>query len=210
MKILSILVSKPKTIEYQGKQVSTGIFKEPVSGPVMLRTLNLDGDGQADLRVHGGPFKALYAYSNDAYPEWQKLRPNESLGFGAFGENLTIETLPEDSLFIGDTYKLGGALVQVAQPRFPCYKLAIKFNDPKVLKQFMRLKRPGVYFRVLQEGLVDVGDELQLVSTEPVRFSVLELFTLSDQDELSPDRIKDILSIDALAPEWRRQFESLA
>lgn len=176
MKVLSIQVGKPKTIQYQGKPVTTGIFKDPVSGPVMLRTLNLDGDGQADLRVHGGIDKALYAYSYDVYAQWKTLRPQDSFSFGAMGENLSIDSMAEDTISIGDTYKLGDAIVQVTQPRFPCQKLAIKFNDPSILKQFMKLARPGVYFRVLQEGFINVGDELQLIDQAKTRLSIIESF----------------------------------
>jgi MOSC domain-containing protein YiiM len=208
MRILSIQVGTPKTFLHRGKSVSTAIFKEVVSGPVMLRTLNLDGDGQADLTVHGGPDKALYAYGFDAYPAWQNLRPQDQFTYGALGENLTFDTLPEDQLCIGDTFALGDSQVQVAQPRFPCYKLAVKFDDPKILKQFMQLKRTGVYFRVLQEGRINVGDELRPLQQEPVRLSVTELFDLAQQPHIAPKRLQEILTIRGLPPQWREEFES--
>jgi len=176
MKILSIQVGKPKTIEFNGKQITTGIFKDPVSSPVMLRTFNLDGDGQADLKVHGGRDKALYAYSSDAYLEWKKLRPQDEFPSGAIGENLTIDFLPEDQIYIGDTYEVGKAIVQVTQPRFPCYKLAAKFQDNEIRKQFMKINRSGVYYRVLQEGFVGVGDEMKLLNREKSTLSIAEVF----------------------------------
>ncbi len=208
MKVLSIQVGKPKTIQYQGKEVSTGIFKEPVNGPIMLNFLNLEGDGQADLRVHGGKDKALYAYSYDAYASWQKLRPQDTFSYGAFGENLCFETLPENKMYIGDTYELGDAIVQVAQPRFPCYKLSIKFNDPKILKQFMQSGRPGVYFRVLKEGLINVGDSLKLIQQEKVHLSITDLLALYKNPIDDSERIKELLKINALPSQWREEFES--
>jgi MOSC domain-containing protein YiiM len=208
MKILSIQIGLPKEVQYHGKAVSTGIFKEQVSGPVFLRTLNLDGDGQADLTVHGGADKALYAYGYDTYPYWKALRPQDSFPFGAFGENLCIDTLPENSMYIGDTYELGDALIQVAQPRFPCQKLGIKFNDMTILKQFMKYGRPGIYFRVLKEGAIAVRDELKLIDREKTLLSVAEIFELYQQDSVDPARIQEILQVKALPAQWRRKFES--
>lgn len=206
MRILSIQVGKPKTLTYRGQSVTTGIFKDPVPGPVMLRTLNLEGDGQADLKVHGGKDKALYAYSNDVYPLWRKTRPHDHFLAGAMGENLTMESLPEDSIFIGDTYQLGRAVVQVSEPRFPCYKLAIKFNDQKILDQFMKIGRPGVYFRVLEEGLIDLDDELRLKDREKVQLSIDELFKMT-QKPFDLARVREILKIQGLTEKWRRKLK---
>ncbi len=208
MKIISIQVGMPKNILYNHKTVTTGIFKTPINGPVMLRQLNIDGDGQADLTVHGGRDKALYAYGNDVYKDWKRLRPKDDFPFGAMGENLTMDSLPENSIYIGDTFELGAAIVQVAQPRFPCYKLAVKFDDVSILKQFVKLSRPGVYFRVIKEGLINVGDELKLISQEKVLCSVNELFnfrtTLKD-----PHRVEEILTIKSLPPNWRDSLKSV-
>ena len=180
MKIISIQVGKPRAVDYRGKPVLTGIFKAPVKGPLMLRATNLDGDGQADLKVHGGIDKALYAYSLDAYPAWKKQRPNDEFAPGAMGENLSLDKMPEDQIFIGDVFKVGKAIIQVTEPRFPCFKLGIKYNDPKIIKEFNELGRPGVYFRVLQEGLIDVGQTLELTSQEEVKVSVAELFAMKN------------------------------
>jgi MOSC domain-containing protein YiiM len=209
MTLLSVQVGKPREVSYRGKPVTTGIFKNPIQGPVMLRALGLDGDGQADLSVHGGRDKAVYAYSDDAYPLWQALRPGNTFGFGATGENLSVDVLPEAALFVGDTYELGGAVIQVAQPRLPCHKLAVKFDDPGILKQFMALGRPGVYFRVLQEGLIEAGNTFKLVEQESTRLSIAELFALARDPGANPVRIREILEIGALPENWREQFRSL-
>lgn len=170
-------VGKPQEIEFQGKSILTGIFKDRVPGPLMLRTLNLQDDGQADLKVHGGRDKALYAYPADAYLEWKKLRPQDEFLGGAMGENLTIDFLPEDQIYMGDIYEVGEAVIQVTQPRFPCYKLAAKFKDVEILKQFMKINRPGVYYRVLKEGLLDVGNEMKLVSRENSSLTIAQVFS---------------------------------
>jgi MOSC domain-containing protein YiiM len=176
MKIQSIQVGTPKVIEYKGHQILTGILKKKIAGPVLLKKLNLEGDAQADLSVHGGKDKALYAYSCDAYEGWRKLRPQDSFDNGAMGENLSVDHLPEDKIYIGDTFEIGTCVVQVTQPRFPCYKLAAKFNDPLIVKQFMKFERPGVYFRVIKEGAIEVDQELKLTHQEKIRVSVHELF----------------------------------
>jgi MOSC domain-containing protein YiiM len=208
VEVLSIQVSKPKTVQYRGNPVTTGIFKEPITGPVMLRKLNLDGDGQADLRVHGGPDKALYAYSNDAYPDWRLIRPQDIFPFGAMGENLSIARLREESIYVGDTYKIGDAVVQVTQPRFPCQKLAVKFNDPKILKQFMKLARPGVYFRVVTEGPINVGDKLHRLEQDPVLLSIAEFFMMVRDSHADPKRLQEVLKIKALPVQWHQEFTS--
>lgn len=209
MKIESIQIGMPKTVEFRGKQISTGIFKDRIKGPVMLKTLSLEGDGQADLRVHGGVDKALYAYPFDTYNRWRKLRPDLEFTDGAFGENLSMSSLQEDSIYIGDIYELGEAIVQVTQPRFPCYKLGVKFKESKIIKQFMEFDRPGVYFRVLKEGIIDVGDELKLVSREKVLLSVLELFHIQDFEEVNKDRIREILQVESLTEQWKADFRAM-
>ncbi len=209
MKIESIQVGMPKTVVFRGKEITTGIFKDPVKGPVLLKTLSLVGDGQADLRVHGGVNKALYAYSLDTYPRWRKLRPDLEFTDGAFGENLSMSSLLEDSIYIDDVYELGLAVVQVTQPRFPCYKLGVKFKESKIIKQFMEFERPGVYFRVLKEGEINVGDELKLIKREEVLLSVLELFQIQSAEEVDKDRIREILQIDSLTDEWKADFQKM-
>lgn len=208
MKILSIQVGLPKTVVFEGKSVTTGIFKTPVSGPVFMSALNLEGDGQADLKVHGGRDKAIYAYGHDTYPEWQALRPGDSLEYGAFGENLTLDELREDEVFVGDVYALGTAKIQACQPRFPCHKLGVKFRDPGILKQFMDYGRPGVYYRVVEEGVIRAGDTLELVEREETLVSITELFTISKPTDGDLTRVREILQVRGLADNWRAKLMS--
>jgi len=209
MKIVSIQVGLPKTVEFKGRQVTTGIFKSPVVGPVFIGTTNLHGDRQADLSVHGGPDKAVYGYSLDAYPWWKNERPKDEFPYGAFGENLSIDSLPENSIFVGDTYEVGSAILQAVQPRFPCYKLGVKFNDMSVVKTFMRSERPGVYFRVLQEGLLSRNEDFKLIDQDPTRISILKLFSIFHQSEIDRADLEEILQNKALATEMRAQFSEV-
>nr|BDT29036.1 MOSC domain-containing protein [Bacteriovorax sp. HI3] len=209
MKILTIQISKVKKVEYKGRPVETGFFKEQVKGPLKLLSLKLEGDEQADLKVHGGLDKALYAYPYDSYVEWKKFRPEHTYEPGAFGENLCMETLDEKSIYIGSTYRLGEAEVQVTQPRFPCFKLGIKFNDHSMIKSFMNFGRPGVYFRVLKEGMIKEGDTLELLEQDQIRFSITEFVDLYFSDKKDIERVKEILTIPSLNHEWRAQFERM-
>jgi MOSC domain-containing protein YiiM len=158
VKLISLNIARPQLIIYKGETISTGIFKKPVSGAVMLRTLNLDGDRQADLSVHGGPFKAVYGYPTEHYEYWQKELPGEELPWGAFGENFSTEGLGEDELHIGDRFRIGGATLMVRQPRMPCYKLAAKFKRDDMIERFLHSARSGFYFSVEQEGEVREGN----------------------------------------------------
>ncbi len=158
MKLLSVNVSPPKEVAHGGKTVTTGIFKEPVDGRVMLRTLNLDGDGQADLTGHGGIYKAAYAYSVENYDYWKRELGRTDFTFGQFGENLTVEGMLEDEIHVGDVFRAGGALVEVTQPRVPCYKLGIKMGLRGFEKTFLASRRVGFYLRVLEEGEVGADD----------------------------------------------------
>jgi MOSC domain-containing protein YiiM len=209
MKLLSIQVGVPQGVNFRGKFVSTGIFKKPVVGPVKVRKFNLEGDGQADLSVHGGLDKAVYAYSFDAYPWWQQTRPNDTFSYGAFGENLLFDHMDEEKMFVGDTYKLGTTLLQVVQPRMPCFKLGIKFNDPTILKTFMKSGRPGVYFRVIEEGVIDVGEELKVQDQEKVQLSISDLFQMTRGVAVEVADVSKYLSIKSLTEKWRKHFQSL-
>jgi len=209
MKILSIQIGTPKTVTFRGAEISTGIFKDPVTGPVHLGFTNLVGDGQADLKVHGGREKALYAYAYDTYKEWRKIRPNDELAYGAFGENLSVDTLFEDRIFVGDTYRLGFARVQACQPRFPCMKLAVKFQDVEILKQFNSVGRPGVYYRVLEEGKIAAGDSFELIERDPVPVSIGELYLIKKpEDESGFERVREILKVAALSESWKKKLGS--
>ncbi|MCE3241731.1 MAG: domain containing protein, partial [Deltaproteobacteria bacterium] len=163
MRLISVNVGLPRVVTLKGDPVSTGIFKEPVAGRVMLRTLNLDGDRQADLSVHGGPSKAVYVYPSEHYDFWKRELPGLKLPWGMFGENFTSAGLFESELNIGDRFRVGSAVVMVTEPRMPCYKLGIKFGRSDIVKKFLASERTGFYFAVLQEGEVAAGDPIELI-----------------------------------------------
>jgi MOSC domain-containing protein YiiM len=171
MKVLSVNVSPPAEVVHGGK---TGIFKEPVDSRVTLRTLNLDGDGQADLEGYGGICRAAYVYSIENYDHWKRELGRTDFAFGQFGENFTVEGMLEDRIHVGDVFRVGGALVEVTQPRVPCYKLGIKMGFPRFVKKFLASCRVGFYLRVLEEGEVGAGDVLDRVRTDPERMTVRE------------------------------------
>ncbi|MBI4382355.1 MAG: MOSC domain-containing protein [candidate division NC10 bacterium] len=207
MKLLSVNVSLPKEAPYMDKTTTTGIFKEPVSGRVVLRSLNLDGDGQADLKGHGGIYKAAYAYSIENYDYWKRELGRADFTFGQFGENLTVEGMLEDAINIGDQFSVGRALVEVTQPRVPCFKLGIKMGMPQFPKMFLASCRVGFYLRVLEEGEVGAGDVLERVKTDPNRMSVWEVCHLLYFDQKNLEGAQKALRIQALSPGWRGSFE---
>ena len=206
MKLLSVNVSRPREVVRGGKTVTTGIFKEPVKGRVMLGALNLDGDGQADLVGHGGIFKAAYAYSIENYDYWKRELGREDLTFGQFGENFTVEGMTEDEVHIGDVFRVGGALVEVTQPRVPCYKLGLKMGLRGFEKRFLASCRVGFYLRVLEEGEVGAGDGLDRVRTDPERITVREMCHLLYFDPENLEGAKNALRIRALSPGWQQSF----
>jgi MOSC domain-containing protein YiiM len=163
MRVVSLNVGLPRSVPYKSGEVATGIFKSAVAGPRMLRRLNLDGDGQADLENHGGVAKALYAYPSEHYEFWRKELPGMELPWGIFGENLTTEGLKEEDAGIGDHYRIGRAVVMVRQPRIPCYKLGVRFGRDDMAKRFLASGRSGIYFSVVEEGLVSAGDTIERI-----------------------------------------------
>ncbi len=207
MRILSVNVSLPKIVEYKGENVETGIFKEPVAGRLMLGKLNLDGDRQADLRVHGGENKAVYVYSIKNYEYWKHELGRADLNYGQFGENLTVEGMTDDAVRIGDVFRVGGASVQVTQPRLPCYKLAIKMENPTFPKLFLASRRTGFYLRVLEEGDMGAGDEFELIERDPEPLTVEETVNLTYFDRDNLERAQAALRVKALLPGWREGFE---
>ena len=206
MKLLSVNVSLPAEVLYRGKKITTGIFKEPVNGRVMLRSMNLDGDGQADLTSHGGIHKAAYVYSIENYDFWKKELGRIDFAFGQFGENLTVEGMPEDEIHVGDVFRVGGALVEVTQPRVPCYKLGIRMGLPQFVKMFLASCRVGFYLRVLEEGEVGAGDVFDRVRADPERMTVREICRLLYFDPENLRGAKKALRIRSLSPGWRRSF----
>lgn len=209
MQLLSIQTGLPKKVIFNGKEVETGIFKSPVQGPIKVNFLNLEGDGQADLTVHGGKDKAVYAYSFDTYDWWKKARPNDVIDYGAMGENLTFDLIQEDSIFIGDTFELGSCVLQVAQPRFPCFKLGVMYKDMGIIKTFMQYARPGVYFRVLQEGHIDAGQKLKLIDREKTLLSIKELFLMRNHPVTS-DKALEYSRIASLPDYFKEEFKTIA
>jgi len=203
VKLLSLNVARPRLTVYQGRTINTGIFKLPVSGPVPLRTLNLDGDRQADLSVHGGPFKAVYGYPSEHYPFWRAELPGRELPWGMFGENFTTEGLLEDDLHIGDRLQIGSAILVVRQPRMPCYKLAAKFQRDDIIDLFLKNGRSGFYFSVEQEGVVQSGDSFERMSHEPDVVSIAEVNRLFVTDKYNRPLLEKAIATPALPEDWR-------
>ncbi|MBA3795258.1 MAG: MOSC domain-containing protein [Rubrobacter sp.] len=207
MKLVSVNVSHPREVAHGRKMVRTGIFKEPVAGRIVLRGLNLDGDGQADLVNHGGLHRAAYVYPVENYEYWSRELDRDDLSFGQFGENFTVEGMTEEDVHIGDVFRVGDALVEVSQPRPPCFKLGIKMAMPGFPKLFLASGRVGFYLRVLEEGEVGEGDEIERVRRDPERLTVREtshLLFLEGQDLKGARRA---LRVPALSPGWRESFE---
>jgi MOSC domain-containing protein YiiM len=206
MKILSVNVGLPREVTWQGKLVTTGIFKEPVNGPVMLRTLNLDGDRQADLTVHGGVSKAVYAYPSEHYAFWRTEFPEMNLPWGMFGENLTTEGLLEDAVYIGDRFRVGQTELMVTEPRMPCYKLGIKFGRADIIKRFLASRRSGFYFAVMREGMVSAGDALELIGREQQDISVAAITRLYAFEKDDVKALRRAVEVEALPENWKGYF----
>jgi MOSC domain-containing protein YiiM len=205
MKLISINVGLPREIQSRGKTVTTSIFKVPVSGSVMVRRLNVAGDQQSDLTVHGGVDKAVYVYPTEHYAFWRNALPGVDLAWGAFGENFTTEGLLEDTIHIGDRLQIGVAEFVVTQPRLPCFKLGIRFDRPDMVKRFLRSGRTGFYLRVLQEGEVTAKDVITVaVSDDAMTVAdIVELYTTDDADQ---NLLRRASELPALAEGWRDQF----
>jgi MOSC domain-containing protein YiiM len=206
MKVVSLNVALPRTVTWKGHEVRTGIFKEPVEGPVMMRRLNLDGDRQADLTVHGGPAKAVYAYPSEHYPLWKSELPDMVLPWGMFGENLTTEGLSEEDTHVGDKFRIGEAIVMVSQPRTPCYKLALKFNRDDMLKKMLHNGRSGFYFYVVQQGIVEAGNTIERIHEDPERISVADFNRLYRDGGKDANLLRRAANLEALPESWRDYF----
>ncbi len=203
MRLISLNVALPRLTVYNGATINTGIFKQPVSGPVQLRTLNLDGDRQADLTVHGGPFKAVYGYPSEHYEFWRRELPGMNLPWGMFGENFTTEGLSEGDLHIGDRLKIGTACLMIRQPRMPCYKLAAKFQREDMVARFLHSGRSGFYFSVEREGAVAAGDSFEFLSREPDGITIAEMNRLFSEDKYNRDLLEKAIATPALPEDWR-------
>ncbi|HXF39808.1 MAG TPA: MOSC domain-containing protein [Blastocatellia bacterium] len=206
MKVISVNVGLPREVMWKGKTVTTGIFKEPVAGRVALDALNFAGDRQADLRVHGGPDKAVYVYPVEHYDYWRGELPGVELPFGAFGENLTVEGLLENEINIGDRFRIGTAELVVRQPRLPCYKLAVKFQRDDIIKRFLDSRRTGFYFAVIREGDVSAGDQIEILSRDPNGVTVPDIVRLYLNGDEDLDGLARAANVDALPDNWKTHF----
>ena len=206
MRIISLNVGRPRLVVWEGRTVSTGIYKTPVAGRVVLRTLNLDGDRQADLTVHGGPDKAVYSYPSEHYGHWRGELPDMELPWGMFGENFTVEGLDESSVNIGDRFRVGKAEVTVTQPRMPCYKLGIKFGRADILKRFLASGLTGFYFSVRREGEVGAGDEIELIGRDENNVTVADVTRLYVSDKHDVETMRRAVAVEALPESWRDHF----
>jgi MOSC domain-containing protein YiiM len=206
MKLISVNVGRPREVPWQGNTVATAIFKEPVEHEVQLRQLNLEGDQQADLEVHAGPDKAVYAYPSEHYEFWRRELPATELPWGVFGENFTTEGLLEDIVCIGDRFRVGTAVVAVTQPRMPCYKLGVRFGRKDIIKRFLDSRRTGSYFSVAEEGEVRAGEAVELLAAEANRVSVADVVRLYVADSPEPEPLRQAAGLAALPAGWRDHF----
>lgn len=203
MRLISLNVARPRLMLYKGSSISTGIFKQPVSGPVVLRYLNLDGDRQADLGAHGGPYKAMYGYPSEHYEYWREELPDTDLPWGVFGENFTTEGLFEQELHVGDRPQVGSAILMVRQPRTPCYKLVAKFRRDDMIERFLHSGRSGFYFSVEQEGTVAAEDSFQVLNRAPEAITIEEMNRLFVQDKYNRSLLEKAIATPAMPANWR-------
>jgi len=215
MKLVSVNCGLPREVLWRGQNVTTSIYKKPVDGRIALRTLNLDGDQQSDLTVHGGKDKAVYCYPLEHYEYWRVELPDRSLPFGSFGENFTIEglveeALAEDSICVGDRFSVGSAELVVTQPRLPCYKLGIRFEMDDMVNRFFKSRRSGFYAAVIREGSVCAGDQLTRLSHDPDSVPVSEITRLYAAKEYAPEdacQVRRAIAVDALPESWKTYFQ---
>lgn len=207
MKIISVNVGLPREVIWKGRKVTTGIFKEPVEGAVKVRGFNLDGDRQADLTVHGGRDKAVYAYPSEHYDYWRKELPEMDLSFGMFGENLTTKGLFETEVNIGDRLRIGSVLFEVTQPRMPCYKLGIKFGRDDIIKKFLESARSGIYFAVIEEGEIKAGDAIEFISRDENQITVTDIARLYFSEKANLELLHRAIKVSALPESWREYFQ---
>ena len=206
--LISIQVGVPRVVLRDGEEVATGIFKMPVTKRILMRTLNLDGDRQADLSVHGGRDKAVYAYPSEHYAFWKRELPGVELPWGSFGENLATEGLLEANVHLGDRFQIGTAEVAVTQPRLPCFKLNLKFQRDDMAKRFLASRRTGFYFRVLREGEIGAGDEIVRVHLDENRVSIADAMKIYLGDPDAAELRERALRVQYLSNSWREEFSA--
>jgi MOSC domain-containing protein YiiM len=206
MRLLALNVGRPRVIIYKGESIRTGIFKHSVAGRIPLQTLNLDGDQQADLTVHGGPYKAVYGYPSEHYEFWHRELSESDLPAGAFGENFTTTGLYEHELHVGDRFRIGSSTLVVRQPRMPCYKLAARFQRDDLIERFLRSGRSGFYFSVEREGDVESGDSFELLSRQDDAITIAEMNLLFAKEKYNRHLLQKALATAALPETWREYF----
>jgi MOSC domain-containing protein YiiM len=207
--LLSVNVGMPKDVPWQGKTVYTGVWKYPVVGPAMVRRLNIDGDGQGDTAGHGGEQRAVLVYQIQSYRHWQRHFGRDDLGYGQFGENLTVDGLPDDEVCIGDRYRIGEAEFEVTQPRVTCYRVGMRFGEPELAALLVSHHRPGFYMRVVREGRVQAGDRIVRTWTGPGELSVADTDALLYLPGRDPAKLRLALDVPALSPGWQGSFREL-
>ena len=210
MQVLSVNVGKPREVPWNGITISTGIYKRAVAGEVAVRKTNFDGDEQADLTVHGGPYKAVYAYPAEHYGFWRDEFPDMPLTWGYFGENLTTTGLREEDVCIGDTIKIGSATFQVTQPRLPCYKLGIRFGRDDIIKRFLASRRSGFYLSVLEEGSLRSMSEIEIVERNPQKVSIVDVINLFLGMPQDDEILARAVQVDALPQDWKLELQALS
>jgi MOSC domain-containing protein YiiM len=209
MKVLSVNVGLPRKVLFNGQIITTAIFKDPVKGPIMLRKINLDGDKQADLTVHGGVDKAVYSYPSEHYNYWRKQYPNIDIIWGMFGENFTTEGLMEDTVNIGDQVQIGSAKLVATQPRMPCYKLGVRFGLMEIIRRFLSSGRPGIYFKVLKQGEVKTDDKIEIIERDKNNVTVKDIVRLYiNRDHADNiETMRRAIKISALPEGWKYEFQ---
>jgi MOSC domain-containing protein YiiM len=207
MKLLSVNVGLPREVEWNGRMIRTSIFKAAVPDRVQVRKLNLDGDEQSDLTVHGGVDKAVYVYPSEHYGHWRAELPGVDLPWGMFGENFTTEGLLEEAIYIGDRFGIGETEVMVTEPRMPCYKLGIKFGRPDIIKRFLASRRTGFYFAVVREGMVGAGDPIELIGRAQQEISVAGITRLYAFEKNDVKALRRAIEVEALPESWKGYFQ---
>src|ERR1700723_2645757 len=208
-RLLSVNVGLPRDVAWKGRTVHTGIWKTPVNGRCQVRPLNLEGDGQGDLAGHGGEQRAVFVYQIESYRYWQNRLKRSDFVHGQFGENFTIDGLPDDAVCIGDRYQIGSALFEVTQPRGTCYRVGIRMNEPRMPALLVAHHRPGFYFRVLQEGEVGGNDDIVKITDGPERMNVAEVDALLYLPGQSSEQLQRALGIPALSKGWQGSFQAM-
>ena len=207
VRLVAVNVGLPREVTRKGGSVTIGIFKAPVDGPVALRRHNLEGDRQADLSVHGGPTKAVYVYPIQHYDYWRSELGDSELAWASFGENFTVDGVDEETVCIGDEFRVGGARVVVTEPRMPCFKLGIRIDRSDMVKRFLKSQRTGFYFGVVEEGLVQAGDQLERVAEHPDGFRVVDVTRLYTTERSNEALLRKAISVVVLPESWRGYFE---